>query len=72
MTLCTLKSTVFFFALFILVDATFLTLGISNLYTDALGDPNAVLKSVGGYFGLLASFLAWYIMYAGVADNSNR
>jgi uncharacterized protein len=69
--ICTLKSTVAFFLLFLTLDLAFLMLGISYLHlVDGAQDPT--LMHAGGGFGLLAAFLAWYNALAGIADTSNR
>lgn len=71
--LCTLKSTLFFSALFATVWISFLCLG--SAYLDAqnngTGMPNVPLTRAGGGFGVVAGFIAWYIMFAGIADASN-
>ncbi|KAK5123629.1 hypothetical protein LTR85_002667 [Meristemomyces frigidus] len=71
--LCTLKSTVFFSALFALVWISFLCLGIANLdaQNNPDGKPNVPLTRAGGGFGIVAGFVAWYIMLAGIADPTN-
>ncbi|KAL1979244.1 hypothetical protein VTN96DRAFT_6407 [Rasamsonia emersonii] len=68
--LCTLKSTVAFFSLFFSLDLAFLLLGISYLRHDGAA-PNAPVMKAGGFFALLAAFLAWYNALAGIADTSN-
>jgi len=72
--ICTLKSTVAFFMLFLTLDITFLLLacGFQN-YTvaDNKATPDQTLLTAGGSFGLAASFLAWYNALAGLADTSN-
>jgi hypothetical protein len=67
-----MKTTALFCLLFTLVSITFLLLGLASLITTAEGNPNRYLTQAGGVFGLLASFAAWYIMYAGIADDKNR
>lgn len=73
MWMLTLKSTVMFNLLLLTVWLTFLLLGIS--YMDAQntagGMPNEALTRGGGATGIVAAFLAWYNMYAGIADDSN-
>ncbi|KAE9366716.1 hypothetical protein N431DRAFT_384621 [Stipitochalara longipes BDJ] len=69
--ICTLRSTVAFFLLFFTLDMAFLFLSLGYLYADAKGAPKTGLISAGGYFGLLAAFLAWYNALAGIADDSN-
>lgn len=63
---CTLRSTVAFFSLFLMLDLAFLMLGIGYLH-----DANVGCIKAGGVFGLLAAFLAWYNAFAGIADDSN-
>ena len=46
-------------------------LGLAYLYADSMGTPNAKFQKAGGMFGLLASFFAWYVALAGIADDSN-
>lgn len=67
-----MKTSVLFCLLLTLVDITFLLLGIANLLTDDVGEANQNLAKAGGVFGILAAFVAWYIVYADMADNQNR
>lgn len=69
---CTLRSTVAFFTLFFTLDMAFLLLGIGYLHRDAAGAPNPPIIKAGGFFALLAAFMAWYNALAGIADDSNR
>lgn len=69
--MCTLKSTVAFFSLFLTLDIAFLLLGIGYIRHDELGNPKKPVIMAGGFFGLLAAFLAWYNALAGIADTSN-
>lgn len=69
---CTLRSTVAFFSLFFSLDMAFLLLGIGYLHRNAMGEPNPPVIKAGGFFALLAAFLAWYNALAGIADDSNR
>jgi succinate-acetate transporter protein len=69
--ICTLKSTVAFFSLFFTLDMAFLLLGISYLVRDSTGAPTTSIMKAGGFFALLAAFLAWYNALAGIADSSN-
>ncbi|KAH8700893.1 GPR/FUN34 family protein [Talaromyces proteolyticus] len=69
--LCTLRSTVAFFSLFFSLDMAFLLLGIGYLVQDASGAPTTSIIKAGGFFALLAAFLAWYNALAGIADSSN-
>ena len=67
-----MKGTYPFLTLTILVNFTWLFLSIANLKTDENGQPDEVFKKLGGAFGLLVAFTAWYNMYAGLANESNR
>ncbi|EMC99689.1 hypothetical protein BAUCODRAFT_63927 [Baudoinia panamericana UAMH 10762] len=71
--LCTLKSTVAFSSLFLTVWLTFLCLGAAYLdaQNNANAMPNVALTRAGGAFGMIASWLAWYNMLAGLLDPSN-
>lgn len=73
--ICTLRSTVAFFLLFFTLDLAFLFLGIAYLTPSAAeraeAEPNVAVLRVGGAFGILAAFLAWYNALAGIADRSN-
>ncbi|KAI9825836.1 MAG: hypothetical protein M1832_000776 [Thelocarpon impressellum] len=69
--ICTLRSTVAFFLLFFFLDMAFLLLGVGYLQPDAEGEPNTALVKAGGFFGLLAAFMAWYNALAGLAERSN-
>ena len=68
--LCTLRSTVAFFFLFLMLDLAFLLLGIGYLNHSTAGPNEACIKA-GGAFGILAAFAAWYNALAGIADSSN-
>ncbi|KAI8680662.1 hypothetical protein NCS56_00472000 [Fusarium sp. Ph1] len=70
--ICTLKSSAAFFLLFFAVDLTFLLLACES-YASDLGNESARsgLQQAAGFFGLLASFLAWYNALAGMQDSSN-
>lgn len=50
----------------------FMLLGIGYLHRSAAGAPNPPIIKAGGFFALLAAFLAWYNALAGIADDSNR
>ncbi|KAF5979198.1 oxidoreductase [Fusarium bulbicola] len=71
-TLCSMKSNVFSLTLCLLVNCTWLFLGVANLWTEESGAPNNVLLKCGGVTGLLVSFTAWYLMYEGLANRQNR
>jgi succinate-acetate transporter protein len=68
--ICTLRSTVAFFMLFLTLDIAFLCLSIGHLTANAKGQVNLTAQKAGGYFGLFAAFLAWYNALAGIADSS--
>jgi hypothetical protein len=72
LTLLTLRSTVAFFLLFLTLDLAFFFLALGYAHRNAKGTPTSGLIKTGGFFGLLASFLAWYNALAGIADDSNR
>lgn len=67
-----MKSNVFSLTLCLLVNCTWLFLGVANLCTEESGAPNNVLLKCGGVTGLLVSFTAWYLMYEGLANRQNR
>lgn len=73
-TLCmilTLRSTVAFASLFIVLDAAFLCLALSKQYAYTAVAASASLQTAGGAFGIMAAVLAWYNMFAGMADETN-
>lgn len=73
-TLCmllTLRSTVAFASLFIVLDAAFLCLALAEQGAVSSPSASAALGKAGGAFGLGAAFLAWYNMFAGMADSTN-
>lgn len=65
LTLCTLKSTVMFFGLFLLVSIVFLLLSIGE-FTG-----NVSVTRAAGVIGVIVSLIAWYNAYAGVATKEN-
>lgn len=72
MLICTLRSTVAFFFLFLTLDLAFLCLAIG--YLDRVGpmsEPNTKLVKAGGAFGILSAFTAWYNALAGILDHGN-
>ncbi|KAF2770558.1 hypothetical protein EJ03DRAFT_310514 [Teratosphaeria nubilosa] len=70
--LCTLRSTLAFSTLLLTVWLTFLMLGISYIVQDPAGNAGQLaLTRAGGAFGIVAAFLAWWNMLAGLADPSN-
>ncbi|KAM3455264.1 hypothetical protein MY3296_002452 [Beauveria thailandica] len=70
--LCTLRSTVALFLLFLTLDLAFLFLACEQMAVN-LGNATAAvaLQKTGGMFGFLAAFLAWYNALAGIQDSSN-
>lgn len=70
--LCTLRSTVMFFLLFLTLDMAFLMLACAE-YAQNVGSVDAAhaLQKAGGAFGMVSAFLAWYNAFAGIADSSN-
>jgi len=71
--LCTLRSTLFFSSLFAMVWLSFLCLAIGYLdaQTNGTGMPNVALTKAGGAFGMVAGFLAWWLMLAGLLEPGN-
>ncbi|KAI1384013.1 GPR1/FUN34/yaaH family-domain-containing protein [Hypoxylon trugodes] len=70
--LCTLRSTVMFFLLFLTLDLAFLMLACGEFAkSNGATSSGTKLGQAGGVFGLLAAFLAWYNAFAGIADSSN-
>lgn len=73
-TLCmllTLRSTIAFASLFVIVDIAFLFLALSQQYAVSSAKAAAHCQTAGGAFGVIAAFLAWYNMFAGMADETN-
>jgi succinate-acetate transporter protein len=70
--LCTLKSSLAFFSLFLTLDLAFLFL-MCEQYALDMGNMAAKngLQKAGGFFGFLAAFLAWYVALNGLQDQSN-
>ncbi|KAI7201680.1 Acetate permease [Hortaea werneckii] len=73
--LCTLRSTVAFFLLFLTLDMAFLLLAIGYLVNGGASAQSPAAQEscivAGGVFGILAAFLAWYNALAGIVDPSN-
>ena len=69
----TIRSTLAFSSLFFTVWITFICLGVAYLdaRNTADGHPHHGLAVAGGAFGIVAAFIAWYNMLAGLADPSN-
>ena len=70
--MCSVKGTLPFLGLTILVNFTWLFLAVANLHTTDSGQPDPVFKKLGGVFGLMVALTAWYNMYVGMATKSNR
>lgn len=67
--LCTLRSTAAFVFLFFTLDLTFLFLMCENYALDLGSEEFAgSLQRVGGFFGFLAAFAAWYNALARIQD----
>ena len=71
--LMTLKSTLAFSSLFAMVWIAFICLGAAYLDAPntADGHPHVGLTRAGGVFGMIAAFIAWYNMLAGIMEPSN-
>lgn len=72
--LLTLRSTVAFSSLLFTVFMAFLCLAtgyLDNTTTAGVTAPNSGLNVAGGAFGIVAAFIAWWNMLAGIADRSN-
>lgn len=68
--LCTLKSTITFFLMFLTLDITFIFLSAGYLASNGSG-PGVGWVKAGGIFGLASSCLGYYIAFAGMADKDN-
>lgn len=69
--IATLRSTLIFNLLILTVWLAFLML--ATAYVDNIdGVPNHHLVVAGGAFGIVAAFLAWWVMVAGVINKDNR
>lgn len=66
--ICTLRSTVAFFLLFLFLDVAFWCLAIGYITGGGAGTNVPWIKA-GGYFALFAAFAAWYNALAGIADD---
>ncbi|CUM66237.1 uncharacterized protein PRCAT00003897001 [Priceomyces carsonii] len=63
--LCTLKSTVMFVLLFVVLEITFILLAAANFTGSAL------VTKAGGIFAVITALVAWYNAFAGVATKHN-
>ena len=70
-TLLTLRSTLAFASLFVILDAAFFCLACSQTFAVTAASTAGAFQTAGGALGVVASFLAWYNMFAGMADKSN-
>ncbi|KMU84015.1 FUN34 [Coccidioides immitis H538.4] len=57
--------------LFLTLDLAFLMLAVAHFQETSPGKVNTPLTKAGGFFGLLAAFLAWYNAVAGIATEEN-
>lgn len=71
MMLLTLRSTVAFASLFIILDVAFAFLALGQQYAVSHAALAGKFVQVGGACGIIAAFLAWYNMFAGMADKTN-
>ncbi|KAI9725962.1 MAG: hypothetical protein M1828_002290 [Chrysothrix sp. TS-e1954] len=72
--IATLRSTIIFSLLLMTVWLAFLCLATGYLYHTGDGldaKPHLSLIRAGGGFGIVAAFLAWWVMIAGVLDKGN-
>lgn len=65
MFICTLRASLAFVILFLTLDLAFLFLALDKLLDST------TCKKVGGVFGLLAAFTAWYCALAGLLNKDN-
>jgi succinate-acetate transporter protein len=70
MLICTLRSTVAFFALFLCIDVTFILMA-NSYFKLAKGEDNHDINKAAGVIGCIASFLAWWCALAGILDSTN-
>ena len=66
----TLKSTVAFSSLFMFVWLAFICLAAGYI-NNVDGKPVESLIKAGGALGIIAGFIAWWNMLAGIADSGN-
>jgi succinate-acetate transporter protein len=71
LTLLTLRSTLAFASLFVILDAAFLCLACAETFAVSHASMAGAFQKAGGSLGLIAAFLAWYNMFAGMADKTN-
>jgi succinate-acetate transporter protein len=63
--MCTVRSTISLFALYLFLDITYLLLAIGAFLNSASA------TKAGGVFGLITAFTAWYNAFAGIATRDN-
>lgn len=63
--ICAVRTTVANFSLFFVLTFTFLFLALGDMLD------NVALTKVGGWFGLIDSFIAWYNAFKAVANKEN-
>ncbi|RPA92552.1 putative meiotically up-regulated gene 86 protein [Choiromyces venosus 120613-1] len=66
----TLKSTLASFAMFLLLDLTYLLLAISH-FKAVNGAANIPIQKAAGVVGIVTSILGWWNALAGIAERSN-
>ncbi|EAS29311.3 GPR/FUN34 family protein [Coccidioides immitis RS] len=71
MLIFTFKTNWAFILLFLTLDLAFLMLAVAHFQETSPGKVNTPLTKAGGFFGLLAAFLAWYNAVAGIATEEN-
>jgi succinate-acetate transporter protein len=62
---CTIRSTISFFSLFLFLDITFLLLALGAMLNST------PTTKAGGVFGIITAFIAWYNAFAGLATKDN-
>ncbi len=68
--ICTTRSSIAFFGLFLTLDLAFLMLAIGR-FKLVSGAPNVSFTKAGGAFGFMSAILAWYVALAGIATREN-
>jgi succinate-acetate transporter protein len=69
---CTIRTSWVFFSLFLTLDLAFFFLAVGHFVESGPGVNHVGLIKTGGFFGLLAAFLAWYVALVQVADSTNH
>lgn len=65
-----MKTNLVFFSLFLFLDLAFLFLAIGHFQQPEPGKTHVPLIKAGGFFGLMAAFLAWYCALSGLCDEN--